>query len=110
MKKCISCILIFSLCLVLLTGCGEEKRVEQEYLLSGEYFKYQTILEHAEYLANMFYTALPYVWDYREYGLSNLSACFGNNLSKYPNSIYKEYDRIYLSDVNHWYYTSKIPV
>ena len=61
MKKCISCILIFSLCLVLLTGCGGDKRVEQEYLLSGEYFKDQTILEHAEYLANMFYTALPYI-------------------------------------------------
>ena len=61
MKKCTSSILIFSLCMVLLTGCGGNKRVEQEYLLSGEYFKDQTILEHAEYLANMFYTALPYI-------------------------------------------------
>ena len=110
MKKCISCILIFSLCMVLLTGCGEEKQVEQEYLLSGEYFKDQTILEHAEYLANMFYTALPYIYDYRDYGLSNLSAYFGRDLAKHPNPTYKEYDRVYLSDVNHWYYPSKIPV
>ena len=96
--------------MVLLTGCGEEKRVDQDYLLSGEYFKDQTIMEHVEYLANMFYTALPYIYDYRDYGLSNLSAYFGRDLAKHPNPTYKEYDRVYLSDVNHWYYPSKIPV
>ena len=61
MKKHISYILILALCLGLLTGCGGDKQVEQEYLLSGEYFKGQTIAEHTEYLANMFYTALPYI-------------------------------------------------
>ena len=109
MKKWISCILIFSLCLVLLTGCGGDKRVEQEYLLSGEYFKDQTILEHAEYLANMFYTALPYILDYREYGLNNLTTVYGDDLERwYPQ--WSEYDRVYLTDVNHFYFASKIPV
>ena len=82
MKKCISCILIFSLCMVLFTGCGGDKRVDEEYLLSGEYFKDQTITEHTEYLANMFYTALPYSLDYKSYGLTNLTTFYGYDLSK----------------------------
>ena len=109
MKKCISCILIFSLCMVLLTGCGGDKRVEQEYLLSGEYFKDQTITEHTEYLANMFYTALPYSLDYKSYGLTNLTTFYGYDLSKDKYISEYEYDRLY-PNINNYYYASKIPV
>ena len=114
MKKCTSSILIFSLCMMLLTGCGGNKRVEQEYLLSGEYFKDQSIIEHTDYLAEMFYTLAPEGLKYADYGLTTLRNIYGADIGtntagvQGEESMYK-YDQVITGATNMYFY-SKIPV